>query len=131
MATDLRALAQRFFDAVEAGDLETVRAIYAPAARIWHNTDEGEQSVEENLATLAGFVRRIRDRRYADRRVAVFDGGFLQQHVLHGTRADGIRLRLPACIICRVENGRIVRLDEYFDSAHVAAFRATVQGGAS
>lgn len=126
MSTDMRALAKRFFDAVEAGDLDTVRGIYAPHARIWHNTDGSEQSVAENLATLAGFVQRIRDRRYTERRVGAFDGGFVHQHVLTGVRADGVTVSLPACIICRVEDGRIVRLDEYFDSAHVAAFRAKV-----
>jgi ketosteroid isomerase-like protein len=121
------ALARRFFDAVEAGDVEALRDIYAPEAQIWHNTDETASSVDENLDTLAGFVKRIRDRRYRDRRVATFDGGFVQQHVLHGIRADGVAVTLPACIVCQVEHGRITRLDEYFDSARVAVFRAPVQ----
>ncbi len=120
----VRALAQRFFDAVEVGDVEALRGIYALDAEIWHNTDEIATSVDENLQTLAGFVERIRDRRYRDRRIAVFDGGFVQQHVLHGVRADGVAVTLPACIVCRVEQGRITRLDEYFDSARVAVFRA-------
>ena len=32
-------------------------------------------------------------------------------------------VRLPCAIICQVEDGKITRLDEYFDSAHVAEFR--------
>src|SRR5271154_1238631 len=98
-------LAKRFFDAVEHGDIEAMRDIYAPHARIWHNTDELATSVDENLETLTGFVKRIRDRRYKDRRVAVFEGGFVQQHVLHGVRADGVAVTLPACIVCQVEGG--------------------------
>ncbi|MBB4632731.1 nuclear transport factor 2 family protein [Sphingosinicella soli] len=47
----------------------------------------------------------------------------MQQHTLYGTRQDGERLTLPACMVCRVENGKITRLDEYFDSARVAEFR--------
>jgi ketosteroid isomerase-like protein len=120
---DVRALAQRFFDAVEAGDVEALRGIYAPEALIWHNTDEIATTVAENLETLAGFVKRISERRYRDRRVVVFDGGFVQQHVLHGVRGDGVAVTLPACIVCQVANGRITRLDEYFDSARVAVFR--------
>ena len=120
---DVRSLAQRFFDAVEAGDVEALRGIYAPQALIWHNTDEIATTVAENLETLAGFVKRISERRYRDRRVAVFDGGFVQQHVLHGVRADGVAVTLPACIVCQVADGRITRLDEYFDSARVAVFR--------
>ena len=118
----IRALARRFFDAVEAGDIDTVRACYTDDARIWHNTDGAEQTPDDNAAALRGFASRISDRRYLDRRVAVFDGGFVQQHVLHGTRGDGVRVTLPCCIVCAVRDGRIGRLDEYFDSARVAQF---------
>jgi ketosteroid isomerase-like protein len=120
----MRALAKRFFDCVEAGDVDGLVACYAPDARIWHNTDRLEQTAAENEATLKGMVKRIHDREYADRRLQVFPGGFVQQHVLKGTRAhDGERLELPACIVCEVKDGRITRLDEYFDSAAVAQFR--------
>ena len=122
--TAIRALAKRFFDCVETGDINGLVACYAPDARIWHNTDRQEQGPEDNRKTLAGMVTRIDDRVYADRRLEVFAGGFVQQHVLQGTRRhDGMRLELPACIVCAVTNGRITRLDEYFDSATVAEFR--------
>ncbi|MDR3513009.1 MAG: nuclear transport factor 2 family protein [Caulobacteraceae bacterium] len=121
---EIRALAEGFFNAIEAGDIEAVRASYAPDAKIWHNTDELATSVAENIETLTGFTQRIRERRYRDRRLAVFEGGFVQQHVLHGVRADGVAVSLPACLVCLVEDGRITRLDEYFDSARVAIFRA-------
>ena len=55
----MRALAKRFFDAVEAGDIEAVGAIYAPGAVIWHNTDGLETGREANLETLRGFTRLI------------------------------------------------------------------------
>jgi len=47
---------------------------------------------------------------------------FVQQHELTGVRADGVAVRLSACIVCAVEGGLITRLDEYFDSAQVAKF---------
>jgi ketosteroid isomerase-like protein len=122
--SDTQALAKRFFDAVERGDIDTLHACYAPEARIWHNTDALEQTRDENSETLRGFVRRIPSRTYAQRRLFVFDGGFVQQHALEGVRQDGVKVRLPACIVCQVEGGRITRLDEYFDSAHVVQFRA-------
>jgi len=56
--------------------------------------------------------------------LTAFPGGFVQQHVLKGKRVhDDGAVRLPCAIICKVENGKITRLDEYFDSAHVAEFR--------
>jgi ketosteroid isomerase-like protein len=121
---EIGALAKRFFDAVEAGDIDTLYGCYAPEARIWHNTDNAEQSRDDNAATLRGFVERISNRIYGNRRLSVFEGGFVQQHELRGVRADGVAVRLAACIVCTVEDGRITRLDEYFDSAQVAKFRA-------
>jgi ketosteroid isomerase-like protein len=124
----MRALAKRFFDCVEAGDVDGVVACYAPDAVIWHNSDGVEQSPTENARTLRGFVSRIGERVYDERRLAVFDGGFVHQHLLRGVRPDGAHVSLPACIVCQVKDGKITRLDEYFDSAHVAAFVGPARG---
>ena len=121
---DIRAMATRFFDAIEAGDIETMQGSFTPDAEIWHNTDELIVTPAQTAQTLTGMASRIRDREYADRQLTVFPGGFVQQHVLKGVRVhDGVSVRLPCAIICKVENGKITRLDEYFDSAHVAEFR--------
>ena len=120
---DIRAMAQRFFDAIEAGDIETMRESFTPDAEIWHNTDELIVTRDDTAQTLTGMVARIKDRKYADRRLTTFPGGFVQQHVLTGKRVhDDGEVRLPCAIVCKVENGKITRLDEYFDSAHVAEF---------
>lgn len=120
----MRVLAKRFFDFVEAGDVDGLVSCYAPDARIWHNTDGLEQSPEDNRKTLQGMTQRIIDRVYDNRRLQVFPTGFVHQHVLCGTRKhDGVRLALEACIVCQVVDGKITRLDEYFDSAQVAEFR--------
>jgi len=120
----IRAFAKRFFDAIEQGDVDTVADCYTSDVEVWHNHDGLTQSRDENLAVLRGLVERIGERRYEERRVEVFPGGFLQQHVLSGVRRDGVRVSLPAALICRLRDGRIARLDEYLDSAHVARFRS-------
>jgi ketosteroid isomerase-like protein len=118
------ALAARFFDAIEAGDIARMVDCLHPDAPIWHNTDEREVTVEMTRVTLTGMLERIAGPRYADRRLAAFPGGFVQQHRLEGTRVhDGEPVHLPCCIVCQVGDGRITRIDEYFDSAHVAQFR--------
>lgn len=123
-ATDMRALAQRFFDAVGAGDMDAVAACYDDDVVIWHNFDNREKTKADNLATLAAMPGRLDERVYADRRIEIFNGGFVHQHVLTAKRKlDGVSLRMPAIVICRVRDGKIVRLDEYLDSAHVAEFR--------
>ena len=116
-------LADRFFAAIPKGDLETVRAIYAPDAVIWHNNDQATQSVEQNLQVLAWVTKNIVGLRYEEIRRHVTPSGFVQQHILRGTAPNGKALEVPACILCTVKNGRITRLDEYLDSAQVAVLR--------
>ena len=128
---DTAAFVARFFDAIEAGDIDAVAACYADDVVVWHNTDRLASDKAENLEVLAGFVKRTPFRRYEDRRVAVFPGGFVQQHVLKSARRDGTPVALHAAIVCAVRDGRIVRLDEYFDSAELAAWRPQASSSTS
>jgi ketosteroid isomerase-like protein len=124
---DYEAFAQRFVAAIQAGDAEAVRAFYAPDAKIWHNIDHIEQTVDQNLKSLAWFVRTLPDRTYRVQRIAPLPDGFLQQHVLEATLPNGERWAMDACVVVRVENGKITRLDEYLDSAKTAQLVAATR----
>lgn len=121
----IRALATRFFDAVARDDLDTAGDCYADEGFVlWHNFDNAEKTKAQSLASLATIPARVTDRSYDERRLNVFDGGFVQQHVLNGTRVgDGKRLAMAAAIVCQVKDGKIARLDEYLDSKDVTEFR--------
>jgi ketosteroid isomerase-like protein len=122
MSDSALEVAERLFTALEAGDVEAVRALYAPEARVWHNFDGVEQTVEENLRTLAWFARNVPGRRYEEVRRQATATGFVQQHVLRGT-APGGKLEMPACIVATVVDGKITRIDEYLDTAQSAVLR--------
>ena len=117
-------LVVRFFAALEAGDIETVRAIYAADALIWHNDDLLDQSVEDNLRVLAGLHRAVSGLRYDVIRRAVVDDGVLQQHVLRGTLPDGSEVELHAAMYLQVRDGHITRIEEYLDSGKRGTIRA-------
>jgi ketosteroid isomerase-like protein len=119
----IKKLANDFLDAIERGDIETVQSIYAPDAVVWHNTDNIAQPVTDNLATLTNFIKYVPERRYTNRRIEAFDGGFVDQHLLKGKLVSGKEVSMAACLICKVVNGRITHLDEYFDSATLATWR--------
>lgn len=115
---------ERFFTALEAGDVDTLTAIYTPDARIWHNDGGGEQGVADNLRVLRGLHRVVSELRYEIvRRVAVEDGVF-QQHVLRGWLPDGTEVAMPAAMYLAVAGGRVSRIEEYLDSAQAAPIRA-------
>jgi ketosteroid isomerase-like protein len=116
--------AERLFKAIERGEVATIREIYAPTAKIWHNNDGATQTVEQNLAVLGWVVANISEIAYTEIRRQPTPTGFVQQHVMRGRlKSSGKEFSLPACIVCTVEGGRITRLDEYLDSAHTAALR--------
>jgi len=120
---DVLALADRFVSAVESGDIAAVQAIYAPEARIWHNFDRVEQTVEQNLRVLGWLARTLPHRRYRVIRREALRDGFFQQHVLEATLPDGTAWSMPACLVVTVKDGRISRLDEYLDSAQAAVLQ--------
>lgn len=119
-------IAQQFFAAIEAGDMDQIRALYAPDARIWHNTDGISQTVEENLKVLGWLIRSVPVRRYRVIRLDALPDGFVQRHVLELRTPNG-QCDIPACIVALVRDGMIARIDEYLDSSHVAAMRAALR----
>ena len=122
-------LARRFFAAVERGDLDTVRSLYAPDAKIWTAQDPAERSPEENLAVLTWIKENVRNFRYEDVRCQPTPTGFVEQHTTCGTAPGGGEFRFAACLVVRLENGKVTRLDEYFDTAPLMAALSQIQAG--
>ena len=116
-------LVVRFFAALEAGDIDTVREIYAPDAVIWHNDDLIEQPVEDNLKVLQGLHRAVSDLHYEVVRRVPAPDGLLQQHVLRGRLPDGSDVALHAAMYLQVRDGHITRIEEYLDSAQRSVIR--------
>jgi uncharacterized protein len=122
MSQNVLALAERFFTAIEASDVETLREIYHPDCIIWHSSDPLEkrstgQGVAENLHALATLQDRVIGATFEVLQREATETGFLQQHILRGSMPNGEPFIMPTSMICVVEEGRITRLDEYFDSA--------------
>ncbi|GAA1747915.1 nuclear transport factor 2 family protein [Aeromicrobium alkaliterrae] len=118
-------LLDRIIAAAQAGDASDLYDIYAEDAVIWHNHDNAEQTVAENARLLEKMPEWVRDRSYDDRRIQLFDGGVVQQHVLRGVHIrTGEPVELHACVVVQVDDqGRISRLDEYLDSKQAASLR--------
>ena len=114
----------RFFAALEAGDIDAVRAIYSPDALIWHNDDLIEQPVEQNLKVLAGLHKAVSGLHYEIIRRAPAEDGVIQQHVLRGTLQNGQQVALHAAMYLQVRDGHVTRIEEYLDSAKRSDIRA-------
>lgn len=115
-------LADRFFAAVAAGDVDTVLSIYSADAVIWHNFDNVEQTPQQNAKTLVSLSKLLTNLRYDDIRRTYVDDGFFQQHVMRGTGSQG-ELAMPAALRVFVDNDHVTRVEEYLDPAPFAARR--------
>jgi ketosteroid isomerase-like protein len=112
---EMNELADRLLAAIGAADEAALREVYSPDAGIWHNFDQKDQTVDENLLTLHDLHRRLDGLAYTEIRRFLAPGGFVQQHVLTG-RAKAGPVCIPAMIRFTVEDGRITRLEEYLDT---------------
>ena len=108
-------LARRLVRALNEKDEATVREIYAPDARIWHNFDRKYQTIDENMRGMYWIHKRLSNINYDVLRLIEIPDGYVQEHVLRGKLASGEDFALPACVICTVKDGRVVALNEYLD----------------
>ena len=119
-AIEMNELADRLTRAYEQNDTDAIAGCYAPNARIWHNIDGLEQTVEEQLGATRWLNEQLNNLKYEIVSRDAFDGGYVQEYVVHGTLAHGGEaFRMPLCMTVTVRDGRIARLDEYLDSAHL------------
>src|SRR4029453_18108849 len=86
---DTLTLCDRFFDAIERKDYETLETCYAPEAVIWHSHDCLYQPRAANLAMLKDGMQRNKKTRFRDgmisRAYEYFDTGQIEKFL--GPRA--------------------------------------------
>lgn len=123
-AVDAEAItdvADRLFEAIEHSDIAMIQQLWNDDVAVWKTGEERDRDKERALRVITWLINRTANRRYEilDRRV--FDGGFVQQHILHATGRDGGSISMRVCIVIKLgANGLISRIDEYFDPAELA-----------
>lgn len=114
-------VAHRLFAAIERGDKAGVAQLWADDVAVWHTGDPKDNDRTRALKVIDWFINATRERRYEVLDRQFFDGGFVQQHVLHAGSRDGTLIALRVCIVTRVgTDGLIHRIDEYFDPKDIA-----------
>ena len=114
-------VAERFLEALRAGDVDAARACCHEDLAVWHNYDGKTQTLDENMALLGWMTKRCRERRYDVRRLEAIEGGYLQQHTLELVLDDGRSGSAEALAIVSVRDGRIARIEEYIDGGAIGA----------
>ena len=119
--TEVTAVADQMFAAIERGDVGALAAMWSDDVTVWRLGGGRERDKPRALAVIDWFVANTTSRRYEVLDRQIFDGGFVQQHVVHAATAKGTPVTFRACLIVKVADGRVSRIDEYLDSADLAA----------
>ena len=112
-------VARRLIECVKSGDVDGVDRLYHDDIRVWRNVDEREL-VKKQALKIIGILSKLDGLEYEDLRIEPSASGFVQQHVLCCKGPKGDDVRVPSCVVARVEGDRILRIDEYADSAAMA-----------
>lgn len=114
-------LADRLFAAIERGDAAAVEALWDDDVLVWKSAEPEDQTKQRALRVIFWFMGATTERRYEILDRQFFDGGFVQQHILHAIGRNGGLIAMRVCIVIKVgANGLITRIDEYFDPAAIA-----------
>ncbi len=91
MAGDTRILqaADRLFAAITDGDVDAVAALWSDDVTVWHTGDERDSDKTRALKVIRWYVGATTYRHYEVLDRQVFNGGFVQQHILHCTSTRG------------------------------------------
>ncbi len=113
--------ADQLFAAIADGDADAVTALWSDDVTVWHTGDERDNNKARALKVIRWYVGATSYRRYEVLDRQVFDGGFVQQHILHCTNLGGEQLALRVCLVVKIgDDGLIRRIDEYLDPADLA-----------
>jgi ketosteroid isomerase-like protein len=127
-ATEVKTVldvADRLFGAIEDSDVAGVEQLFGPGIAVRKTGDERDNDRRRSARIIGWFIDSTSDRRYEVLDRQVFEGGFVQQHILHAHGHPGSVVAMRVCIVIKVgADGLITRIDEYFDPADLAELLA-------
>jgi len=113
-------VADRLFAAIEIGDADTVEKMWDDDVLVWKSAEPEDQVKARALRVIFWFMETTTEPLYEILDRQFFDGGFVQQHILHATSRKGGSIALRVCIVIKLgANGLITKIDEYFDPAEL------------
>jgi ketosteroid isomerase-like protein len=120
-AEAITEVADQLFAAIENSNTAAVGRLWSEDIAVWRVGASRDRDKARALRVIDWFVGATSQRRYEILDRVLFDGGFVQQHILHAVGRSGGSIAMRVCIVIKVgANGLITRIDEYFDPAELA-----------
>lgn len=117
---DLEALLDQTFRSAEANDWVAFRSMFADDAVMRQNVGR-EETVDDALKTLPRFSADGTTLKYENVRRVIGPDSVTEMHDAVFTKPDGRVVRIDICVVAQFnDQGKIIRTDEYLDSAAAA-----------
>lgn len=119
---EVNRITDAFYGAIEAGDINAVAASFTEDFRLWLAGGAGNQDKSGTVKIINRLISVTNDRHYDVLDRQQFDGGLVQQHLLHGTIHDGTPFSVRVAVIMRIgAEGLFTKVDEYVDVTEMGA----------
>jgi ketosteroid isomerase-like protein len=129
------AFALKFREAVASGDPEKIRALVSADVQIWYNQFGGSTDTigrEQGIEIIRRMRSNVTEFAYAHVRVHPTPDGYVQESIVTCTTKGGVNMTVPVCLVARIgPDGKLVRYDEYRDSAHTAPLKSELEQAAA
>jgi ketosteroid isomerase-like protein len=114
--SDVEDVLDRFFGAIEEGDLDAVAAMYHPGVTVWHSITGIEQDKAQSLQLLT-WLRGRATMSYAVDEQLVVGRDVARRHVATFVVPGHEPMALPAAMFLTIEDGQVRRIHEFVDAA--------------
>lgn len=85
---------------------------------MWYNFDPNDRTRQEFIETLKSAHAVFDNQRNENLRITVTEDGFVLQATMCGV-LDGKEIASPYCLVAKIKDGKVIRGDEYFDTAQL------------
>jgi ketosteroid isomerase-like protein len=115
-AQEAMRLAQFWATVSEEHNVEKFATVLHDDFVMWYNFDPQDRTREEFIETLKSAHAMFENQKNEDLKITLTEDGFVLQATMTGV-LDGQQISSPYCLIARIKDGKVVRGDEYFDTA--------------
>jgi len=109
-------LAQFWATVSEEHNVEKFATVLHDDFVMWYNFDPQDRTRQEFIETLKSAHAMFENQKNEDLKITLTEDGFVLQATMTGV-LDGQQISSPYCLIARIKDGKVIRGDEYFDTA--------------
>lgn len=109
------ALAQKFFAAGQAHDIETMKTLINDDVIIWYNFNGLTLDRTAFIEFLTASYKSDMKTEYNDIKITPSSSGFVEEGILR-ISVGGKEHVAPFCLVGTIRDGKLSRVNEYFDS---------------